>query len=453
MAFHYQYVDKYVVSARCSSPLHIGSAMGGKEEVLLHPVDREPFIQSSGIAGVLRNVSAKISREDTERLFGASHFEENTNANDFAGRVKVSDGRFKMDTVKMELRPRVAIDSRTGSVCAKEKEGSGVSAGQKFETEYIGAGAEFSFDVYLYRMEDTGDREMLEQIFGELKAEHIQIGGQKTNGSGYIQLKEILFKEFDMTDPDSRKEWAEEDELPAAAYQSIAGRLCTGNRFGAAYTFTVTARTEGNLLVKGISADAFGKDAPDSVNMRNAGGDFIIPGSSLKGSLRNRMTFIAGNLGKSSLLKEIFGYTGKGRNSGASGRISVKDTVVGNQKDNEAADLQHRIHIDKFTGGVIHGSLFAEKNVHGSLTMEISIQESEHADAAAGLLLLALRDLAAGLMNLGSGYSVGKGYIHVIEIEIRRGEETVLINWEKQEMKGSEQIIHDCLQKLKTSEG
>ena len=183
--------------------------------MLLHPVDREPFIQSSGIAGVLRNVSVKISREDTERLFGASHFEENTNANDFAGRVKVSDGRFKMDTVKMELRPRVAIDSRTGSVCAKEKEGSGVSAGQKFETEYIGAGAEFSFDVYLYRMEDTGDREVLEQIFGELKAEHIQIGGQKTNGSGYIQLKEILFKEFDMTDPDSRKEWAEEDELPA----------------------------------------------------------------------------------------------------------------------------------------------------------------------------------------------------------------------------------------------
>ena len=127
--------------------------------------------------------------------------------------------------------------------------------------------------------------------------------------------------------------------------------------------------------------------------------------------------------------------------------------MVGNKRDNEAAELQHRIHIDKFTGGVMHGSLFAEKNVHGDLTMKITIQEFEHADAAAGLLLLALRDLAAGLMNLGSGYSVGKGFIHVIGIEIRRGEEAVFIDWEDREMEGAEHIIHNCLQKLKTSEG
>ena len=90
---------------------------------------------------------------------------------------------------------------------------------------------------------------------------------------------------------------------------------------------------------------------------------------------------------------------------------------------------------------------------HQFTAESIAARSPKQAVLAAGLLLLALRDLAAGLMNLGSGYSVGKGYIHVIDIEIRRGEETVLINWEKQEMKGSEQIIYDCLQKLKISEG
>lgn len=449
MAFAYRFVDKYMVSARCSSPLHIGSAVGGREEVLLHPVDCRPFIQSSSITGVMRNLSVRINRAGTERLFGASHFEENTNANDFAGRIRVSDGRFEMDTVKMELRPRVAICPETGSVFTRVKEGSGVPTGQKFETEYIGAGAEFSFDVYLYRTEETEERDLLEQIFGELKAEHLQIGGQKTNGSGYIQMKEIRYKEFDLWDPQNRKEWAVEDELPEAAYQSITHRLKTDGNAGVAFTFLVTGQTEGNLLVKGISADAFGEKAPDCVNMQNAGGDFIIPGSSLKGILRNRMTGIAEKLGKSFVIKEVFGYTGKGRQTGSSGRISVKDTVVGEQKSNAEADLQHRIHIDKFTGGVMHGSHFMEKNVHGGLTMEITIQEFDHADAAAGLLLLALRDLAAGLINLGSGYSVGKGFLDVDQIEIRKGEEAVFLNYKDGTIAGADSIITECLQQLK----
>lgn len=50
----YQKIIKYLVTAVCAQPLHIGSASGEKEEVLVHPTDDRPFIQASSLAGVLR---------------------------------------------------------------------------------------------------------------------------------------------------------------------------------------------------------------------------------------------------------------------------------------------------------------------------------------------------------------------------------------------------------------
>ena len=50
----YDKILKYSVTAKCTEPLHIGSASGAKEEVLVHPVDDIPFIQATSIAGVFR---------------------------------------------------------------------------------------------------------------------------------------------------------------------------------------------------------------------------------------------------------------------------------------------------------------------------------------------------------------------------------------------------------------
>ena len=36
----YEKIIKYRVAACCTQPLHIGNAMGSKEEVLIHPIDR-----------------------------------------------------------------------------------------------------------------------------------------------------------------------------------------------------------------------------------------------------------------------------------------------------------------------------------------------------------------------------------------------------------------------------
>ena len=60
--FKYDKIIKYEAVAVCTQPLHIGSAVGDKEEVLIHPVDDIPFIQATSIAGVFRNYYEKINK-------------------------------------------------------------------------------------------------------------------------------------------------------------------------------------------------------------------------------------------------------------------------------------------------------------------------------------------------------------------------------------------------------
>ena len=85
--------------------------------------------------------------------------------------------------------------------------------------------------------------------------------------------------------------------------------------------------------------------------------------------------------------------------------------------------IAHRIHIDKFTGGVIHGGLFSEKNVAGDMTIRIVIKNNKSTDISdkvCGLLIMALRDFAIGAMSVGGGYSVGKGILSVKKIIIEK---------------------------------
>ena len=139
----YSKVIKYKIRAVCRGPLHIGSANGGKEEVLIDSVTRMPFIQASSLAGVFRSTYAKNhSEEEVDTLFGASKMNENENSADKKSRVVFTDGQFETKTLKIEIRPHVKIDRETGSVTSSN------NSGQKFNMEYVGAGAVINTDVY-----------------------------------------------------------------------------------------------------------------------------------------------------------------------------------------------------------------------------------------------------------------------------------------------------------------
>jgi CRISPR/Cas system CSM-associated protein Csm3 (group 7 of RAMP superfamily) len=414
----YNTIVKYKVTAVCREPMHIGSGLGDAESVLVHPVDGKPFVQATSIAGVFREACSQIDNTKTaNELFGSA---ESGNGS----RVRFSDGIFADNM--LELRPHVKIDRKSQTADSSTSNDGERTSGQKFNTEYIGAGASFTFVVYLYD-NDYEHMETLEKIFAGINAGSVTFGGKKSSGCGKIEVK-LLRKQFDMKDRADRALWVDENKLDDSAYAQVTPEKAADDA-GFAYDIIVKGRTEGALLVKSIAVSEFGADAPDAINIKNAQGEYIIPGSSLKGSFRSQMEKIAGYIAKTAsdesvkmpVIEKSFGSQEQ------AGNLIFYDAVVGEKSENDEAPLSHRIHIDKFTGGVMHGGKFAEKNVHGDVVLHMQIRKdreaeadntSADADATCGLLLYAIRDLAIHTMSLGSGYNIGKGMIDVGEIKV-----------------------------------
>ncbi len=447
----YDQVIKYIAYIETTAPLHIGSAVGDKSEVLVHPIDRKPFIQASGIAGVCRAYSAEINgNKVTNSMFGADRFHENDNATEHASILRISDGVFDADKVLMEFRPRIAIDPVTGSVQNNAKKGNGQKKGHKFEMESIGAGQKCTFAVYLF---DKAYETALENIFAGMKDEMLQFGGQKSNGSGFMKLTALSKQRFELKKAEDRKRWRDDEEKIDQGIPHIDKLTVIGGRKNVpvAYTIRCLGETEGALLVKSIAVRSYGKNAPDAQNMQNSKGEYIVPGSAVKGAIRSRMAYIAGYLGKQNIIDDAFGYKGKGRDKGTAGNLIVRDVIVGEKDKNEKVPLQNRIHIDKFTGGVMHSGKFAEKNAYGNVSLEFQIKNKHHPDATCGLLMLALRDLASGLMNIGGGYNVGKGFIKAERIIIedhRSAGKKAEILFADAEVNDPDGLINGCLEIL-----
>lgn len=430
-------IDRYCVRALTIAPLHVGSASGAREEVLIHPVTELPFLQASGIAGALRSASVKVNGPDlTGSLFGSSR---NSGASEDTGsRVRVSDGCFEKDSVHLEYRPRVAVDPVTGTV----------SGGHKFSIEMLGSGAVFSFSIYLQHGEADRDDQALESVLAQLAAGHLQFGGQKSNGAGMMRLLSVMHRRYDLRLKADRKAWAAEDE--SAAAEDITEKLLTAVDPGAsiqAFEISASGESEGSLLIKSAAVSGFGAGAPDAEQMTDAAGHYLIPGSSLKGALRNRVSDIAFRLGKAGLSDACFGKAARGDDPGIRGNIRVRDAIIGTDEKKAKTLLQHRIHIDKFTGGVMQTDLFAEKAVAGVMTLQVDVMNRGDAAAAAGLVVLAFRDLAQGQWNLGSGCSVGRGYIRLSQMTVRSITDgrKARIDFSEGRIDDSDQLISECL--------
>lgn len=420
--FRYNKVIKYLVFATCTEPLHIGSATGEKETVLVHSVDDIPFIQASSLAGVFRDYCEKTKgKKETESLFGTCEFSEKENVSEKGSKVRFSDGMFKKN-VMLELRPRVSINPVSGTSDSSIISGTEQKAGNKFHMEYIGAGAEFTFALYLY---DVTKQENLEEIFSAFSNGVVQIGGQKSNGCGYIEIDKLYVKEFDLKIADGRNAWAEEDSLPLTEYEDVTKKICQKFVETDVYEFIVSGKTESTLLVKSIAVTEYGKDVPDYVNIQNVKQEYIVPASSFKGAIRSQMQKIAEYLDCKEVIFEAFGTTGDSDTQGKAGCVRFYDTVVGEKEENDKTALSHRIHIDKFTGGVMHGGLFTEKNVFGTVNFRIKIKACENRERICGILLMALRDLAIGMISIGGGVNVGKGMIEVSFIKIENPKEQI----------------------------
>lgn len=413
----YNKVAKYTIVAQCREPLHIGSGNGDNGEVLIHPVKNVPFVQATGIAGALREFYSDDEGLQ-KRLFGSSCQEKE----DIEGssRVFFTDGFFLESAIHTEIRPRLRIDPRTGTGQSLKIKGSQKNSGQKFEIESVAPGSKFYFSIYLYEKDENLEG-ALEKGLKALHRGDIQLGGQKSNGCGYVNLLTVKKAVYDMCDSGDRSCWVDENKKMTDIAKQITGTDGQDSRW---IHFELTGKTEGSILVKAIAVTEYGKDAPASVNIRNHRKEYILPASSVKGVVRSQIEKIAAfmDMGE-DCVTELFGKEADAEN-GKAGKLRFYDSVIGQSKKNENASLQHRLHIDKFTGGVMYGGLFTERPAYGDVTICVDIEKNS--DWACGLVLMALRDIAVGIRPLGSGSSIGRGYLEGSSIIARCGNQKLL---------------------------
>ena len=444
--FRYDNVYKYHIKAKTISPLHIGSSMGGNDEILKDSLTGIPYIQASSIAGMLRDVCDSVNGDEvTESLFGASRMKEGED--DARSRVKVSDGHFDNSTIVLELRPGVSIDRTTGA--ARKENG----AGHKFDITYVSAGAKAEFDLYLYTgRNDSSTKENFEKVLGVFRSREAQLGSKKSSGAGKFVAESIQRAYFDLTSEEGRINWR--DEYKKEDYVDITSNISPIHA-DTKYLISIYSETEGPILVKGISMSEFGEGAADCENLKNGVGDYIVPGTSIRGTVRSQMEKIAAYLKKNSIIGASFGVLSDSYEDSRCGNLVFNDAVIGTKENNRNNPIRSRIHIDKFTGGVMSQALFSEQNANGKLDMSIEILNKNDPDATLGLLLYALRDLANNSYILGGGYATGKGFIRVSKIVISDGSNKAELRFDENNSSigGKKEIIDVALGKLKEVQG
>lgn len=388
----FTYAVRYDIEAVCRTPLRTGSVEGDTETVLKNR-NGIAFVQGTSLAGAMRSWLRESKYQSfEEKLFG------NQLSN---GQLIISDGLFAEEAVK-KVRPRLRINGALGSA----------DRGGKFDTAHIETGSVFHFTITWLgdfskqegndAKDEADELTVIEAMLSAIQSGEVLFGGQKTNGFGQVNLT-VKKRSYQMKNPEDRAAWLAD---------SNDGKLLSlsDNLPGNQVVFTIKGRLD-SLLVKEAAAEQM-KEGSITENIKE-NGIVVIPGSSIKGAIRGRIAAIVNLMGLDYRLhEEMFGRgaeKGKDEDSGKPGSIYFPDVRLFNVQERKIS----RIRVNRFTGGVMRGGLFSEEPVCGDVEIKVFAPDRPE---TCGLLLYAFRDLGLGLYGIGSGGSIGRGYLSDVEI-------------------------------------
>jgi CRISPR/Cas system CSM-associated protein Csm3 (group 7 of RAMP superfamily) len=409
-------VGKIIIKGKLTleSPLIIGS--GIKEFIdieVLKDKNGKPYIPATSLIGVLKhyfenNMSENIG-DDSDYFWGMSEkIDSNTQKSiqsSFICHDLYSAG------AKIRIRDGVCIDPENQT--AKDK--------GKYDFEIVDKGAVFDvfLEVTLRRIysKDTFKR-ILATIIEPLISSKIAIGAKTNSGFGKIALKNLEVIEFDFSKKDDVYRWLKKDFSHGISYLDPKQYVSYSKKID---VFSIEAKF---ALVNSIIIRAYSEkpDLPDAVNI-TSNGEFVLPGTSLKGAIRNRALKILKTIkidGAEQKINQLFGITGENEGKeNVKSRVQVEERAI----KNAMPELQNRIKIDRFTGGTIKTALFNSMPLWGgnepceSVIVNISIRNYKPWEA--GLMLQVLKDIWCEDLAIGGEKNVGRGILKGISAFIR----------------------------------
>ena len=444
----------------CCGPLHVGDwhADPGNRMAVQRDGQHRLLIPGTSIAGAVRSWTSSASTAsgpfDTRRLFG--HIVPGTERGDVS-LIQVDDA---VAEAVLDHRDGVAIDRGTGAA----------ASGDLYERQVVPAGTRFAFRLTGHEPRAAGARvdEAVSCLVEALAAGRIAFGARRSGGLGRMRLENARIRRGDHATRSGMAAWLrrEVDASPLQDGDSAADGTLT-------ITIRWTARTPVIVQdsIQGTVVDAL----PLTTRVAGSTGDpqlaWLLPGSSVKGALRSHAERIVRTLRGIEVSGQfldvvrdrqlgpvltLFGFAGdrsgrvadQHRPSGWRGALNTYDcqsrTTFGQQAwqqvltaygdgsdpDAELAALRgrlaglplaarprisHHVAIDRWTGGAAENLLFSVLEPASiqwqDLALEVDTRRCRDDELALPLLLLLLRDLNDGWVQLGFGGTRGRGSI------------------------------------------
>ena len=393
-----------------NSPLIIGSGTETESRTneadlhILKNKQEKPFIPGTSLAGVLRDWLAGNNPAATDKLFGFVT-QNDAGMNDIQSAVAVSD--VVLDNAMIVVRDGVSIDGYTGT---------GIK-GAKYDYEAVERGATGNFSMVVtiraYQEKNIPELNTLIEQMADRLYTGIRVGALTAKGFGLVTVPDIVVDYYNFRDKNSVTSWL----LKQSSKKQYFGKLAeeeTGNAFVVDGDFELLT----SLLLRDQNVNEKSGDTKLNAVPMKSKGDYLIPGTSLKGVLRHQAEKILSVLGKpESLLYNLMGYSIE--DESRKSRFIVNEVYFKNgviEKD------QTRNRIDRFTGGTIESALFTNRALYQEKpsvpVVHLHFEIKDCADWEAGLALFMLKDLWTGNIALGGEKSIGRGLLKGVSASI-----------------------------------
>lgn len=333
--------------------------------------------------------------------------------------IAVFDDLMAIKQTQTEIRDGVAINYKTNIAID----------GAKYDYEIVPEGYSFTLSIEINIYDEKEENEeglykMLATINQVLTNEDKRfcVGAMTTKGFGILESKDFKVYQFES----SSHSWLDyllNNKLPEAFDFScfLPYNKKKINYFSVSACFKIK-----NSLIIGSSPSV--QEEADKVPLKSRGKP-ILPGTSVKGAIRNRAVRIINTLGGNGeeMLKKTFGWADnkdKSKDKYKS-RLRIHETCI----ENVTEKLKNGIKIDRFTGGTIDAALFSTillwSNAQESIHIKMELTNAENWEK--GLLLLLLKDLWTADLPLGGNKATGAGVLEGVRADIIDGVQSYTI--------------------------
>jgi CRISPR/Cas system CSM-associated protein Csm3 (group 7 of RAMP superfamily) len=431
----YKGILKFNGIVKLYSPLIIGS---GEEEFsdtdILKDKNGTPYIPATSFIGSFSSFirdHCDLS-DDEKKMFNIIFPDQNDK---WESLISCSDlVPVKKSHLNVVLRDGIGINPKNGMV----------KKDSKFDYQAVDRGAKFKLNIeikYMNNQQKSMGEKLIKTLIDCMNDNDgglIGFGAKTNNGFGKITLDEnsMNYYEYDFTNKESVLNWIQDSgdkiaQKPSNIKDYLKDSLKMKHD---ALNIEAYFKLKSSLIIRSYSDEPSDPDSSSiSYSKQNGAKDkieYFIPGTSLKGTIRTRCVKILNTIlpeHSKEIVNDLFGFVetvkkikneDDRKEKAVRSRIKVRDTILPDYAD----EVQSRIAIDRFTGGVIDGALFDSKALFddgGDKVLKIEMTVNSPKSYEAGLLLLILKDLSTGDLAIGGEKSIGRGVLKGINASIK----------------------------------